>query len=190
MLALNLNIGEKGGETCDPPEEFSLISKSQYKDGIAGLLIGLGLPLFHVVAMLPPGGTRAGLEECLRAWAARVDRFYLGRRWHSRPDRRMSGLAFFETRPEPHGHLIVRPPLEASPEHFEKTVPLWFRPDPVEGLSEAFPKPVTARGKMFVRRVGDGPADIIRVGGYATKEMEFRATAISDWKFVGDLSRR
>lgn len=158
-----------------------------YKDSFVDLIAGLGGPLFHVTAMLPPGGSRPALEECLRGWAARVDRSYLGRLWQLRPDRRMNGLAFFEAHPGPHAHLILRPPVGASPEHFLSNAPSWFRPDPERDLRI---RPVTARGKMLIKPIGSGPNDLARVAGYVTKEMEYRGGAVTDWKFIGDLSRR
>lgn len=164
-----------------------MLATAHYKDSFVGLLAELGGPLFHVTAMLPPGASRAALEESLRGWVARVDRSYLGRRWQSQPARRMAGIAFFEAYPGPHAHLVIRPPANASPEHFHRTAASWFRPDAERDRPT---KPVTERGKMLIQLIGSHPSDLARVAGYVTKEMEYRPEAGTDWKFIGDLSRR
>lgn len=100
----------------------------------------------------------------------------------------MDGLAFFESRPGPHAHLIVRPPIGAAPFHFLMHAALLFRPEAARELRWFYPAPVTNRGKMLVKRIGNAPGDRARVAGYATKEMEYRPEAIAGWKFLRDLS--
>jgi hypothetical protein len=92
------------------------------------------LPTFHVIAELPPALPEDALRVALRDWAARIDRYYLGRDWASRcPQReRMAGVLFFERgkrRQWHHAHLAVRPPQGASWLHFLLKAALWFRPD-------------------------------------------------------------
>lgn len=160
-----------------------------YKAALIDLVAHLRAPLFHVTAMLPPGSSQPGLEGALSGWAARVDRFYLGRNWQ-RSDGRMDGLAFFERYPDHHAHLVVCPPEGAEGSHFLANAGYWFAPDPHRALGETRPRPVTRRGRMMIQQIGDSVRDRARVTGYAAKEIEFRSDALAGWKFVRDLSRR
>lgn len=143
---------------------------------------------FHITAELPPEAIPATLERLIRDWAARVDHFYLGRNWSRREDRRMRGVVFFETRPHPHAHMIVIPPMGASPFHFLLHARLWFVRHEAPDLRRVSPRPVTQRGRMKVQKIEDGSDGLRRVLGYDMKEMEYRASAIGEWKFLSDLS--
>jgi hypothetical protein len=148
-----------------------------YKDALVIELARARTWTFHCTAILPPAAARDVLEDRLRAWVARIDRFYLGRNW-AKPqyaDRRMEGVVFFERRPHNHAHLVLRPPADASPLHFELNARFWFEQHPERSLRRASPKPVTNRGRMHVQRVGPTGADLLRVLSYDAKEIEFRS---------------
>lgn len=161
-----------------------------YKSALIETFATISGPAFHVTAELPPTSSRASLEDCLRGWGARIDRFYLGRNWQSRPERRMQGVVFFEQRPYHHAHMIVRPPRGASPLHFLLNARFWFLPHPEKAFEPFFRNPVTRRGRMLIQRIGPTLSDLERVIGYAAKDSEFRSVDSFDWKFVADLSRR
>jgi hypothetical protein len=144
--------------------------------------------VFHVTAMLPPSSSRQSLERCLRGWAARVDRFYLGRNWSRHHERRMKGVVFFESHPYVHAHMVVVPPVGANPRHFNSNAGYWFERHPDRGVRALYPRPVADRGRMLIQRIKPSVDDLDRVLFYASKEMEFRPSANEDWKFLADLS--
>jgi hypothetical protein len=149
-------------------------------------------PHFHVTAMLPPESSLAALEDRLRGWAARIDRCYLGRNWAKPPyvDRRMRGVVFFERSPHHHAHLVVNPPESASRLHFLLNARFWFERHPEPLLRSVYPNPVADRGRMLVQLIRPPAADVARVIGYGSKEMEFRSDAIAEWKNLADLTGR
>lgn len=164
------------------------VQRRDYREALVGTLLNLPRPLFHVTAMLPPGSARRPLEQCLRAWAARVDRLYLGRNWLRRATSRMDGVCFFETFPGPHAHLIVTPPVGAPCLHFEMHAGSLFARDVEASL--LLPNPVTRRGRMLVQRIGDGDGDLARTLRYASKETDWRPDAAAEWCFLSGLSDR
>jgi hypothetical protein len=168
------------------------INGEDYKDALVTMAAGLGGPLFHVTAMLPPGGTRPALEAAFRSWAARVDRAYLGRKWQNRENDRMDGIVFFETRPGHHIHAIVRPPAGVEVHDFLTNACSWFCSSPGADIDVVggAGKPVVPRGRMMVQLIGPTPEDLARTVRYASKEVEFLSSAVSGWKFLRDLSPR
>jgi hypothetical protein len=163
-----------------------------YRTALAELFAGAPGPLFHVTAMLPPGASREMLEDRLRAWAARIDRCYLGRNWAKPPylNRRMRGVVFFERSPHHHAHLVVTPPEGASRLHFLLNARFWFERHREPLLRSVYPIPVADRGRMLVQLIRPTAADVARVIGYGSKEIEFRVDAIAEWKFLADLTGR
>lgn len=148
---------------------------------------------FHVVAELPPPATRATLNDALYAWAARVNRYYLGRNWASPhlKQSRMSGIIFYEGRGGYlHAHLLVRLPEKAWPIHFQLHARYWFQPYPIEHMRRCYPTPVAPRGRMHVKRIGSTATDHRRVSGYAAKALEWSLEAIEDWIFLDELTPR
>lgn len=162
--------------------------RERYKSALVETISRLRRPLFHVTAMLAPNSTCPALEDALVGWAARVDRFYLGRSWH-KSECRMAGLAFFELYPDIHGHLVVAPPSKASALHFLLNAQFWFAPDRVVELRGSRPRPIATKGKMMIQQVADTDLDLARVVAYSAKEIEYRNGAMTDWKFIRDLSR-
>ena len=166
----------------------------KYKSALVELLPAQK-DLFHVVAELPPGASRAALEDSLYAWAARVDRHYVGRGW-SRPHHRanrMCGLVFFETGRRGghvHAHMIVAAPTPASPLHFLIYGRFFFQRQSEPCLRRCYPNPVSSRGQMHITRVGRTHADRRRVLNYVAKEIEGSEEAIGAWKFLDQLTPR
>jgi hypothetical protein len=149
-------------------------------------------PSFHVVAELPPAFPRSALLRAIRDWAARIDRYYLGRKWAKCSSaERMSGVLFFEKgkrRQWHHAHLALRPPSRATDFHFQLNAERWFcrHPDPL--FQMVFPKPVTAHGKMQIDPIGGEPADRQRVLSYIAKELEWSNGAIESWLLLHGLA--
>ena len=144
---------------------------------------------FHVTASLNSDGSIAKLEDCLRGWVARVDRYYLGRSWLRRPEHRMQGVVFFEQGPvrtQNHAHLLVSPPAGAPEQDFALRVPSWWSAVETDAMPIVI-RPVTRYGQMYVQQVHT-PADLKRVAGYDMKDFERGCQAIEKWKFLADLS--
>jgi hypothetical protein len=83
--------------------------------------------LFHQDSMLT-------LEDGLNDWAIRVNRCYLGRRWHTSPlkDKALNAFMYIVrgTRNDDlHAALLVRPPLTADPSDFATRAPTFFALD-------------------------------------------------------------
>lgn len=119
-----------------------------------------------------------------------MDRRYLGRNWSRQGGRRMAGVVFFERRPHHHAHLVVRPPEGTSPLHFLLHARFWFERHPEPSFRRVHPVPVTDRGRMLVQRIGCTHANLARVLSYDAKAIEGCPGAISEWKFISDLTRR
>lgn len=167
------------------------VRRTAYRNALVQMLAASGERCFHVTAELPPDTSRAMLAECLREWAARVDRFYLGRNWAKCDhQKRMKGVVFFETRPYHHAHLVVTPPEGAGPLHFMLYAQFWFAPQEEPLLRRVYPRPVTTDGRMMIQKIEPGGSNLERVLAYDTKEMEYRPSAIEDWKFLDHLTRR
>jgi hypothetical protein len=83
--------------------------------------------LFHQDSMLT-------LEDAINDWAVRVNRCYLGRRWHTPPFKDKALKAFMYvvrgTRNDDfHAVMLVRPPLTADPADFGTRAPKFFALD-------------------------------------------------------------
>jgi hypothetical protein len=83
--------------------------------------------LFHQDSMLT-------LEDALNDWAIRVNRCYLGRRWHTPPTKEKALKAFMYivrgTRNDDfHAALLVRPPTTADRADFATRAPTFFALD-------------------------------------------------------------
>jgi hypothetical protein len=144
----------------------------------------------HVTAMLAPGTSMFALEDRLREWANRVNRYFLGSRWWKphHKNNRMAGVIFFELGDGGwHAHMILKPPNGVSPLKFLMRAPCWFRPHPAKQVPNLYGKPVTLNGKMLVQII-DGPSSALRVAKYDTKDIQYRGDAMSSWKFVDQLT--
>jgi hypothetical protein len=83
--------------------------------------------LFHQDSMLT-------LEDALNEWAIRVNRCYLGRRWHTSPSKDKALKAFMYVvrgtlNDDFHAALLVRPPTTADPADFATRAPTFFALD-------------------------------------------------------------
>jgi len=157
------------------------------------VLVGMGVR-HHIVAELHPGGSESGLLASLRHWAARVDRYYLGRKWAKRCalSERLSGAVFLERGRKaglPHAHIVARQPIGPHDLHFIWNAPFWFAPSPIPEMRKFFPDPVTDRGKMHITPINESEDDRRRVVSYAAKGLEGSDHAYETWCFVADLAR-
>jgi hypothetical protein len=97
------------------------------------------------------------LEDAINDWAIRINRCYLGRRWHTLPSKDKALKAFMYivrgTRNDDfHAALLVRPPLTADPTDFGTRAPSFFALD----FLSTFPP----LDDMKIAKVnGDGSAD-------------------------------
>jgi hypothetical protein len=74
------------------------------------------------------------LEDAINDWTIRVNRCYLGRRWHTPPTKEKALKAFMYivrgTRNDDfHAALLVRPPMNADPSDFGTRAPTFFALD-------------------------------------------------------------
>jgi hypothetical protein len=158
------------------------------RKALCGWLVGLG-GTCHVTAMLAQGTSLAVLEDRIREWSNRVNRYFLGSRWWKphHKDNRMSGVVFFEIGEGGwHAHMILKPPQGVSPLKFLMRAPHWFRPHPGHHVPNLYGKPVTLNGKMLVQII-DGPESARKVAKYDTKELQYHDDAMSSWKFIDHL---
>lgn len=168
----------------------SIVRKNLHQ-AFADLIHDLQFP-FNITATLPPDWSRESLEYEIRGWAARINRFYLGRHW-AKPDltkSHMDGIVFFERFPCWHAHMMLLPPVGASWLHFQLKAALFFRPHPWVEYRKFSPRPITCDGKMLVQRIKLTGKDFRRVGHYNSKEVERCVDGNENWKFIRDLSGR
>jgi hypothetical protein len=83
--------------------------------------------LFHQDSMLT-------LEDAINDWTIRVNRCYLGRRWHTPPTKEKALKAFIYVvrgirNDDFYAALLVRPPLTADPIDFGTRAPTFFALD-------------------------------------------------------------
>ena len=143
-----------------------------------------------VTAMLPLGDSLPLLEDRIREWSIRVNRYFLGPRWY-KPNRRanwMAGFVFFEFGGGGwHAHMILRPPKNVAPLKFLMRAPHMFSPHPGSQATWFYGKPVTLNGKMLVQII-EGPDSSTRVARYVTKEIQYHDEAMASWKFIDQLT--
>lgn len=183
----------KSAERPEQADKMIYSERLRCKQALIDTLVAAGVR-HHVVAELPPGATEIGILTTLRHWAARVDRYYLGRNWakRCRTAERLVGAVFLERGKVaglPHAHLVVRPPADAHDLHFVWNAPFWFAPHPVRELRTLYRNPVTARGKMHITPINDSDGDRRRVTSYAAKGLESSDRAYENWCLVADLDR-
>jgi hypothetical protein len=91
-------------------------------------------PTHLATATLFHQDSRLTLEDALNDWVIRVNRCYLGRRWHTSPTKDKALKAFMyivrSTRNDDfHAALLVRPPTTADPADFVTRAPSFFALD-------------------------------------------------------------
>lgn len=165
----------------------------RYKEALVETFVHGG-EAFHIVAELPPGAPRSALEDALYHWIARVNRWFLGRNWHLPHNRvsRMKGVVFFEkgkVAGHHHAHLVVSPPKGVAWFTFRQHVPFLFQLHP-ESCFRRLYRPVTRRGQMHIRRINPSHEDRVKVMRYVAKDLERNPRAVSEWKFIEDLTPR
>jgi hypothetical protein len=91
-------------------------------------------PTHLVTATLFHQDSKLTLEDAINDWAIRINRCYLGRRWHTSPTKYKALKAFIYivrgTRNDDfHAALLVRPPMTADPADFATRAPSFFALD-------------------------------------------------------------
>lgn len=166
-----------------------LADREVRRQALAGWIADLEGTCF-VTAMLPVGNSRALLEDRIREWSIRVNKYFLGSRWY-KPHRKadwMSGFVFFEFGDGGwHAHMILRPPKGVHPLKFLMRSPFIFCPHSGSHATWFYGKPVTPNGKILVQII-EGPGSARRVAKYVTKEIQYRDEAMASWRFIDQLT--
>ena len=111
-------------------------------------------PSFFVTAILYNCKSVLAMEDVLNEWLIRLNRFYLGRNWHTQKFKYRGMVAFMEMRTmnstgDLHAFLLVRPPKPADSEDFRTRASLVYLNqilDSFTGLGEMKVLPIDALG--------------------------------------------